>query len=515
MQKYTVAQYIKYLKSIDELKNIVNCDDILEKEVDYVSYDSRDIENNTLFICKGNAFKKEYIEDASKNGVFVYVSEEDYDIGIPCILVKNVRRAHSKLAAFYYNNPSEDLTLIGITGTKGKSTTTYYIKEILDEYELANLKKKVGVISSIDTYDGIEEFESHITTPEALELHRHFYNAKKSEIDYVVMEASSQALKYHRIDDMIFDVSVFLNISEDHISDIEHPDFDDYFNSKLKIFEKSKIGCVNLDSDNSDIILNKAKNSCKRVITFSVDNKEADIFAYNIRKDGFNTIFNVKTPTYEREFMLSMPGLFNVENALASIAVAFVLNIPEKYVYSALKRAKSSGRMEVYHTNDKKIIAIVDYAHNKLSFEKLFESTKQEYPGRKIVSIFGSAGKKSYLRRKQLGTVAGMYSDKIFLVAEDPGYEPVEQISKDIAQYVEKYTNNYEMIEDRGEAIKKAIEEAANIPESTVILITGKGNETRQKFGSEYLPCLSDVQYVKMYLKEYDDNRMEEIKNEI
>ncbi|MEG2348436.1 MAG: UDP-N-acetylmuramoyl-L-alanyl-D-glutamate--2,6-diaminopimelate ligase [Clostridia bacterium] len=504
MQKHIVAEYIKSLKNVNELKNIIDCNEVLEKEVEYMSYDSRDIENNTLFICKGNDFKKEYLESAVKNGVFIYVSQIDYEVGIPCILVNNIRVAHNDLAKMYYNNPSEKLNVIGITGTKGKSTTAYYIRYILDEYAKANLKNKTAIISSIDTYDGVEEFESHITTPEALELQRHFYNAKESKIENVVMEASSQSLKYNRLDTVNFAIGVFLNISIDHISPIEHEDFEDYFASKLKIFKQTKVACVNLDADFADRILLKAKEDSKKVITFSVKDKQADIYAYNVHKDGFNTVFNVKTPNYSKEFVLTMPGLFNVENALAAIAVSFVLSIPEKYIYAALKIARSSGRMEVYHTKDEKIVAIVDYAHNKLSFEKLFESSKLEYPGRKIVAIFGSAGKKAYIRREHLGTVAGMNADKIFLVAEDPGFEPVEQISNDIALFIKKYMQNYELIEDRGEAIKKAIEEATSTNVKTVILITGKGNETRQKYGDKYLPCTSDVEYVKMYLKEYD-----------
>ena len=173
-----------------------------------------------------------------------------------------------------------------------------------------------------------------------------------------------------------------------------------------------------------------------------------------------------------------------------------------------LKNAKSSGRMEVYHTKDERIISIVDYAHNKLSFEKLFESTKSEYPDRKIITIFGCPGKKAYLRRRDLGIVAGKNSDKIYLVAEDPGYESVEDISKEIAKYVEEYMRNFEMIEDRGQAIKEAIEYANINYEKTVILITGKGNETRQKYGSEYLPCKSDVEYVKMYIEDYNERKV-------
>ena len=199
--------------------------------------------------------------------------------------------------------------------------------------------------------------------------------------------------------------------------------------------------------------------------------------------------------------MLTMPGLFNVENALGMIAAAVKMGIPKEFIHSGLLRARSSGRMELYGSEDKKILAIVDYAHNKLSFEKLFSSMKEEYPDYEIVSIFGCPGKKALTRRRDLGTVAGRYSKKVYLVAEDPGYEPVEDISKDIAQYIEEQSCPYEMIEDRGEAIKAAIESAKG---KTLLLVTGKGGETRQKYGSDYIDCPSDVEYVLRYLKEYD-----------
>ena len=166
----------------------------------------------------------------------------------------------------------------------------------------------------------------------------------------------------------------------------------------------------------------------------------------------------VKCADFEKEFVLTMPGLFNVENALAVIAIAAQFGIPTEYMYSGLKRARSSGRMELYTSKDNKVIAVVDYAHNKLSFEKLFSSTKEEYPEYEIISIFGCPGKKAFIRRRDLGTIAGKYAKKVYLASEDPGYEPVEEISRDIAQYVEKEGCPYEMIEDRGEAIKKAIE---------------------------------------------------------
>ena len=190
-----------------------------------------------------------------------------------------------------------------------------------------------------------------------------------------------------------------------------------------------------------------------------------------------------------------------MENALAVIAASILLEIPKEYMHSGLLMARSSGRMELYGSADKNLIAVVDYAHNKLSFEKLFSSIKDEYPDYNIVSIFGCPGKKAFIRRRDLGTVAGQYAKKVYLTAEDPGYEPVEQISKEIAQYVEAQNCPYAMIEDRGEAIKAAMDEAEG---KTIFLITGKGNETRQKYGCEYLDCKSDTQYVKEYLAEYD-----------
>jgi UDP-N-acetylmuramoyl-L-alanyl-D-glutamate--2,6-diaminopimelate ligase len=205
---------------------------------------------------------------------------------------------------------------------------------------------------------------------------------------------------------------------------------------------------------------------------------------------------------FDEEFVLTMPGLFNVENALGVICAAVKLGIPTEYIHSGLLRARSSGRMELYASKDNEILAIVDYAHNKLSFEKLFSSMKEEYPDYAIIAIFGCPGKKALIRRRDLGTVAGQYAKKVYLCAEDPGYEPVEEISKDIAQYVEAQNCPYVMIEDRGEAIKTAIDEAEG---KTLLLVTGKGGETRQKYGSEYLDCPSDVEYVLKYLAEYDN----------
>lgn len=481
----------KYVKVLEKIKQVINIEevknsDIENLEIKNVKYNSNEVVKNTLFVCKGKNFKEEYLVEALNKGAVCYISEKIYNVNIPCILVKDIKIALGVVAEEYFDYPAKELNIIGIGGTKGKSTTAYYIKYILDEYSIKNNLKDTAIISSIDTYDGVLNFESHITTPESLDLQNNFKNAVNSGMKNLVMEVSSQALKYGRVETLEFDYSVFLNISEDHISPIEHVDFEDYFNSKLKIFAKSKKTFVNLDSDYSDKILEIAKKDSKEAYTFSKNNIDADVYGYDIYKNGFDTCFKIKLKDNnleynEKEFILTMPGIFNVENALAAISIAIKMNIPYICIYEGLKKAKSSGRMEIYHTKDKKIITIVDYAHNKLSFEKLYESTKSEYPDRKIITVFGCPGKKALLRRKDLGLLAGKNSDKIYITAEDPGLESVLDISKDIAQYVEEYTKNYEIIEDRGEAIKEAVKTATKNQENTIILITGKGNETRQK----------------------------------
>lgn len=490
----------KYIEILNDNKLIVDNSSDSDFEVLNVTYNSKDVVNGTLFICKGVHFKEEYLLDAKNKGAVCYISEKKYDIDMDCIIVNNIRRTIALMFNAFYDNVWKKLSLIGITGTKGKSTTTYFIKYILDEYLKSIDKKRSGVISSIDTYDGVEEFESHLTTPEAGELLKHFNNAVNSGIDYMTMEVSSQALKYDRVYGVGFGIGVYLNIGEDHISDVEHPDFEDYFQSKMKIFEQSEIACVSLDTLRREDVL-KASEKCKKRITFSMEDKSADIYAFDIKKSGNDTVFKVRTPDYTEEITLTIPGLFNIQNALAAIAVCYSLNIPKHYIYVGLMKARSSGRMEIYSNSDNRVIVIVDYAHNKLSFQSMYDSVLKEFPNRRIVTVFGCPGKKAFQRRKDLGELSGKYSDMVYITEEDPGEEPLINICNEIAEFVKKENCTYEIEEDRGEAIKKAI---FSSDRDSIILITGKGNETRQKRGTEYVPCLTDVDYTKKYLKEFD-----------
>ncbi len=470
--------------------------------VELVSYDSREVAPGTLFLCKGAHFKAEFLSMAQSKGAAAYVSETPYpEVNLPCIQVSDMRLAIAPLADLFYGHPSGQVKVVALTGTKGKSTAAYYMKYILDEYQREQNRPECGILSTITTYDGLERFESHITTPEPLELQRHLAHAVQAGMDYVVMEASSQALKYHRTLCTDFAAAAFLNIGLDHISPIEHPDFEDYFSSKLRIFAQGAVNCVNLDCDHAGRVLEAARAAGRPVITYSQKDQSAGVYAFQVRKRGGDLLFRVRTQDFQREFRLTMPGLFNVENALAAIALCQGLGIPQRCVYAGLERAKVPGRMEVYSNASGEVTAIVDFAHNRMSFENLCRSARAEYPGRRVVSVFGSVGSKAQERRKDLGEVGGRYSDLVIATEDDSEGEETLDICREIAAYVEKEGCPCAIQPNRGEAIRQAI---LGCREPTVLLVAGKGDETYQKRRDEYVATPTDAEYVQSFLGEYD-----------
>lgn len=499
MNTFDLTVYARDLEDANLLENATSDTPIPIKGL---TYDSRNVEEGTLFVCKGAAFKRDYLLDAIRRGAVAYVAEEDYQVDLPGLIVRDIRKSMPYLAQRFFERPQDSLKIIGLTGTKGKSTTTYYLKEMLNDWMKAQGKPEVGVISSVRTYDGIVDEESHLTTPESIELYRHLANARASGIEYVVMEVSSQALKYNRLDGIPLFASAFLNISEDHISPVEHKDFEDYFSSKLRIFEHSNQSVLNLDQEHFPRILHSANTN--KLLLFSTQDEHADIYADKIQQTELGYTFKVTTKDFRERFEIGMRGLFNIENALCAIGLAMFTGCPLSYMKSGLKRARTAGRMEFFQTADKKIAVYVDYAHNKLSFEKLFETAEHEFPSYQKVIVFGAPGKKAYTRRRDLGTLAGKYADYSYLTEEDAGFEPVQDICHDIAQYIESEGGDYEIIEDRPKAIRTAFHA---IEEPTVLLVTGKGDETTMKRQDRYEEIEPDVHVVEQLVKEYDERK--------
>lgn len=471
--------------------------DFSKIEIDHISYNSSDIKKNTLFICKGLKFKSEYLADAIRKSAIGYISEikyiTEYD-NVAYIKVSEIKKAMAIVAAYFYDYAYKAFKLIGITGTKGKTTTTNYIKNILDEHE----KTKTAYISTMHIYTGTTDEDNHLTTPESMDLHKYFYETRQNKLKYLTMEVASQGYKVHRVYGIKFDVGMFLNISEDHISPIEHPSFEDYLNCKLELLKNCKTAVVNYDTDYLASVLDASK-SAERLVTFG-KTSDADYYLANIIKEKDGYLFTVKSDKYEyeREFKTKLQGRFNLENALAAITVAKTFDIDDETIYKGVAKTEIPGRMTIIKKDN--ITAIVDYAHNFLSFQKLYETVKLDYPGNEIISIFGCPGNKAYSRRKDLGTLSAQNSNHIYLTADDPQDEQVKDICKDVATYVEINKGKYEIIEDREIAIKNAIEKASKSNKEVVIVIAGKGSETTQKVKGKLEFYPGDIELAKKYL---------------
>ena len=383
--------------------------------------------------------------------------------------------------------------MVAVTGTNGKTTTTYLLKAILE-----GRGAKVGLIGTNQNMIGGEIVPTERTTPESLELCRHMRNAVDAGLSHMVMEVSSQALKYERVGNTHFDTAIFLNISEDHISPTEHKDFDDYFQSKLKIFDRCTCACVNLDSDHIEEIL-KAAAKCERVVTFG-SKENAVIRVSDIKPGRGKFYFHVAGPDFSEDFTLPVHGVFNVENAVAAIAAAWSMGIPVSLIKESLLCVTVPGRMETYESSAGEVTAIVDFAHNGLSFEKMFDTVALEYPGSRVSVVFGTPGGKAFNRRKDMGEISGKRADRIFLVPDDPGNEDPQAICEEIGGYIAKEGASFQIRMDRGAAIREAILGA--VP-GEVVLILGKGADVTMHVGNGNVPYRSDAVYAKEALAEY------------
>lgn len=500
----TVAEMEHILQERGLLQSVTKGIGDRERTVAWLTCDSRSVVKDTLFICKGAAFHEEYLQQAADLGCIAYISE--YPIctkqRLRGLIVNDIRKAMAAASAVFFEYRPGEPVLTGITGTKGKTTTAWYLKAMLDEWAKEKGEKESGLVSTVSNYDGMHREDAVMTTPEAPTLHEYLANAKKAGLHHVTMEVSSQALKYKRVRELWFQTGIFLNISEDHISPQEHVDFEDYFSAKLSMFRQTQTAVVNLDSEFSDRIL-KAARKAGSIVTFG-QNRDADFRSSDICADRTGIRFRVTCRSFSEQFELAMKGKFNVENAVAAIAAASTYGVPVHCMKKALASTSVPGRMETFVSDDGRLCGIVDFAHNRLSFEKLFDAVFGEYSAyRKVITVFGCPGGKALNRRRELGIIAGLFSDHVFITSDDPGMECQADIAAQVREYVEMTGCGCTCIEERAEAVRQAVIMGEGNKEKTLILLLGRGSEKFQKIGSRACRYPTDSELIRLIFDEY------------
>lgn len=451
-------------------------------DISKVTSNSKEAVPNSLFVAiKGFDFDgHDYIEEAVKNGAVAVMVDMNEDLkkvtmpkGVVAIICNNTRKALAKLACNFYGNPSSKFKLIGITGTKGKTTTTYMIKSILEK-----AGHKVGLIGTIARYSG-DEFlgYSSRTTPDSVELQELFYKMAKDKCEYVVMEVSSQSLKLHRVDGCQFDYGIFTNLYKDHISLKEHSDMNDYFESKLKLFTMCKSGFVNGDDFKCNKVINSAPNCSFK--TYAVDNK-ADLLAKDITITNVSVDFKVKIGMKNERVKVNIPGRYSVYNALAAISVALEEGANAEEIKEGLECIVVPGRNELV-PNKEDLAVMIDYAHTAESLENILQATKTYTPGR-VICVFGCGGDRDREKRPRMGEVAGRLADYTIVTSDNPRTEKPEAIIEEIEKGISKTKGKYEVEVNREKAIEKALK---MMNKRDIVILAGKGHETYQEINGE------------------------------
>ena len=450
----------------------------IELNIENVDSDSRNIKNNGMFIAI-QGFETdgvEYIPNAIENGAKVIMLQETVDIkklnipeDVTLLVVPDTRIALATCACNFYNNPSRKFKLIGVTGTKGKTTTTYMIKRILEKQG-----KKVGLIGTIAIYIGDKLIEeSSRTTPESIKLQKIFAQMVEEKVDVVVMEVSSQSLKLHRVDGCDFDIGIFTNLAQEHISKNEHPDMQDYFESKLKLFNMCKVAYINADDIHGAKIPKLV--SCPEISTYGIDNF-CNTLAKDITITNSYVDFKVKIDNKNERIKVDIPGRFSVYNSLAAICATTKLGANADNIKEALETVKVPGRSELVD-NKKELVIMIDYAHTPESLESILQAVKSYTKGR-VISVFGCGGDRDPIKRPLMGEVSGRVADYTIITSDNPRTEDPDKIVSQIEVGIKKTKGQYTCITDRKEAIKQAILMANK---KDIIVLAGKGHEPYQE----------------------------------
>lgn len=448
----------------------------LEQEINAVEYDTRkELHAGSLFVCiEGAVFDgHDYALEAAKKASVLVVSKDVpglTQMDVTVIKVENTRYAMALISAAFFGYPAEKLKVIGVTGTKGKTTTTYLVKSILE-----NAGYKVGLVGTIETIIGEKHIPASNTTPESYVLQSYFAKMVEEGLDAVVMEVSSQGLKLHRTQGIVFDFGIFTNLEPDHIGPNEHESFEDYLYCKSLLFKQCKVGIVNADDKHCEQVVQG--HTC--VLERFGMSEQADLRAVDLkllRKKGVLGVqFDVKG-LMDINVEVGTPGKFSVYNALTAIAICRHFNVSEENMKKALLNAHVKGRIEPVKVSEH-FTLLIDYAHNAMSLESLL-STLREYEPHRLVCLFGCGGNRSKLRRYEMGEISGRLADLTIITSDNPRFEKPQDIIEDIKVGISKTTGEYVEICDRKEAIRYAI---VNGEEGDIIVLAGKGHEDYQE----------------------------------
>ncbi|MDE6208624.1 MAG: UDP-N-acetylmuramoyl-L-alanyl-D-glutamate--2,6-diaminopimelate ligase [Lachnospiraceae bacterium] len=466
---------MKLTELLENLEYEVVLGDV-NRNVNRLLYDSREVGEADVFVCITGAVRDahEFVADVAIKGATAIIVEKDIDISnlrdVAVIKVADTRYALACMSAAYFGYPANKLITIGITGTKGKTTTTYMVKSILDKIGV-----KTGLIGTIETIIDEEHIPSCNTTPESYIVQKTFDKMVKAGCKCVVMEVSSQAMKLHRVAGFIFDYGVFTNISKDHIGPNEHKDFEEYLSCKAALFKQCKHGIFNADEKHIEDILKEV--SCE-VETFSIE-KPSDFKAEDIKlfmKPACLGISYRLTGKVNIPVEIDIPGRFSVYNSLTAIAICNHFTNDYPLIESVLSDIRVKGRVEIIPVSPKYTL-MIDYAHNAMSLESLLNCIR-EYNPKRIVTLFGCGGNRDKNRRFEMGEVSSRLSDLTVVTSDNPRFEEPESIIEDIITGVKKADGKYITIPDRKEAIKYVIE---NGEEGDIIILAGKGHEDYQE----------------------------------
>lgn len=448
-----------------------------ETEVRDIIYDSRKIAPETMFVCMVGAVTDghKYIPDAVEKGASVIVLEREEEAAqipenITVLKVASARLALALMSAALFDHPARKLVTIGLTGTKGKTTTTYMIKKVL---EMAG--KKVGLIGTIGAMIGEEHLPSKNTTPESYELHRMFAAMVEAGCEYVVMEVSSQGLKLDRTAGILFDYGIFTNLSPDHIGPAEHASFEEYMECKSLLFRQCRIGIVNADDEHVEGIL---KGHTCEVKTFSAE-READLMASDIgfiNEDGKLGMHFKVSGCMDCEAKVHIPGRFSVYNSMVTMLVCHLAGISDEAILEGLSKVQVKGRVEMLPVS-KDYTLIIDYAHNEVSTRSVL-TTLMEYHPKRLICVYGGGGNRSKLRRYDMGEVTGEMADLCVLTCDNPRDEEIRDINNDIKVGLARSNGKYIEIDDRKEAIAYCMK---NAKPGDMIVLLGKGHEDYQE----------------------------------